>query len=49
MQISGILNNVAAGSTTATPSTGSAAADYVSKFPAQAIKAVAGLFGTIGS
>ena len=47
--LSTILNNAAAGSTTATPATGSAAVDYVTGLPAQAIRVVSGFLGTLGS
>jgi|GEM_PF-3817036 len=46
--ISGILNNVATGSATATPAVGSAAVDYVTAIPSALIRIVAGFVKTIG-
>lgn len=47
--ISGFLNDVATGSTTATPNLGSATLNLAAGFPAQVINFFAGLLGTIGS
>lgn len=47
--ISDFLNNVAAGSTTATPDFGSATVDLAAGFPAQVIRFFAGLVETLGS
>lgn len=47
--LSTLIANVAFGSATATPTVGSAAVDYVTRLPAFAILALAGLLGAIGS
>lgn len=47
--ISEIIGNIALGSALATPTVGSATADYISLIPAQLIQNVAGIFFTLGS
>lgn len=47
--ISGLLDNVASGSATAIPSTGSATADYLTGLPALFTRVAAGFLGTLGS